>query len=293
MPQVLKVPQAAQQQLARLVKSKAAAANAGDMKAVRAADVQIRLLRLRFGLTGRHGNTVRVKPPPRVQQVAKERRTAEARAIGKLQVPQWFQPGYRDIQRVRSWRQISPEYRKFLSKAHAAGKLDVYQPALAYLANQHRVSRYFKRNLRQEARKIAANANANGNGNGNGNGNAANTNVASDYDQVNVAETVITSTPNDTVTIVAEPGQTPEGSVGPTETDNVQEAELADSTVEAAAEVMDEAQALAAEAEDEQGPPPEPVGEGILAGESPWYNDPTKLLIAGVGALIVLSALKD
>ena len=254
MPEVLKVPKAAQEHLAALVAAKAKAASAGDMKALRHIDLQIRLLRIKYGLVGKHGNTVRVTPAAHVQAVARARRAAEVKALTKLGVPAWFRPGYRDVTRVRLWRRLSPQYRAYLTKQHKLGVLGVYLPALSYLASQNKVSQYVDPTVAETADSVRAQA------------------------------------AGDIVTVVAEAG--PDLASAPAE--NVSSLDLAQGSHQAALELLDDAQALAAEEQDEADLDAtlEPAGEGLLADEVEWYNDPTKLLIAGLGAIVVISALR-
>lgn len=59
-------------------------------------------------------------------------------------------------------------------------------------------------------------------------------------------------------------------------------------------DLVDEATVLAAEASEEEAvlETLEQPGEGKLIAEQPWYDDPNKVLMAGVAGLIVLSVLK-
>jgi hypothetical protein len=257
-PEVLKVPKAAQEHLAALVAAKAKAASAGDMKALRHIDLQIRLMRIKYGLVGKHGNTVRVTPPPHVQAVAHARRAAEVKALTRLGVPAWFRPGYRDVTRVRLWRRLSPQYRAYLIKKHKMGAMGTYLPSLSYLAAQNKVSQY-----------VVATATA-----------------------AQMPDSIRAQAAGDIVTVVSEAG--PDLPGDRVTTDNVSSLDLAQGSQQAALELLDDAQALAAEQQDEESLDAtlEPAGEGLLADEVEWYNDPTKLLIAGLGAIVVISALR-
>lgn len=103
-----------------------------------------------------------------------------------------------------------------------------------------------------------------------------------------VASPVDISQMTEVVTVVAE---NPDGSAS---TEQKAAGDLVVDTLEASTEIMALANELAAEADDEAtlDASLEPAGEGMMADEENWYNDPTKLALAGVGALVLISALR-
>ena len=173
--------------------------------------------------------------------------------LDKYKVPSWFRTGYDARLRVQLWLRLSRRYQKFLVAQNQLGNLPLYGPAPSYWAKHIRPSDFFVK-------------------------------TPPEVVEEKVIETVHRIDPHSAAAVpeqVTEAAQVVASAVSETEDKAI---EISDLQSELAAESVEEATLVDTL---------EQPGEGLLRAEEPWYEDKAKLLMAFVGGLVIISAVKD